>query len=386
MKAGNMKGTISTSRIIISLSCIVMFLLWQRSAYANVSISAELLGSSPPLIIGICTYGLAFVGVVLIEAAVFKKLSSMNWKISLWASLVFNLFSSCIGVFIRFLAFPLTDVVHPTILVVIVLAVVNIFFFKAPKYYKIIAVLGIIIGYIELLPDFPLFPPRHPILAFIEIIRPLLFGLGLSLWLEGLISGKFLDSEKRWATLIKANLFSYLFLIIMLVLFGPNPYSYDADNLFRRVEGMVAEGADQSEIITMLHDRRASTLYLLGLSGNDLPGPGYSAHDELQAMFIFNLRNELTNQSIDMELAIIDDTLQIPTLTHDATEQLRKTREYLVFARRMLVAIENSDEEEIEIISNEYSDWWNSNPLQFDDIFFFNPAGWFEILVKGSQD
>lgn len=39
------------------------------------------------------------------------------------------------------------------------------------------------------------------------------------------------------------------------------------------------------------------------------------------------------------------------------------------------------DDEEIEIISNEYSEWWNANPEQIEDYRFTASRGWPETMM-----
>jgi hypothetical protein len=87
-----------------------------------------------------------------------------------------------------------------------------------------------------------------------------------------------------------------------------------------------------------------------------------------------------------MGIAIVDDALKIPTLTQDVAEQLRKTQEYLTFCIRITDAMENSDDEETENISIEYSDWWNANPTQLEGYGFYDPLGWPDIMILWTDE
>jgi hypothetical protein len=379
MKAGSFKASISSSRITTFLACITMFLLWQRSAYANEPIFVGLLGSSAPIMIGIMTKGLAFIGVVLIEAVVFARLLSMNWLKSLWASLVLNVFSSVVGILIGAVGFS-SSVGSIIITVVVVLSVIYVLRFKAPIYYKAVAITGIIAGYIGVGFAASALPHLRTLLVFLLIIAPLIFGFGLTLWLEGAIAGRYLDPEKKWHVLMKANFFSYLFLLVMVVFFSPNPYSANAPYLYWEYKSRVDDGVvDRSEILTMLRDQRAPTLFLLGLSKNDLPGPDYPAYVELKVLKDgYTYLTDYMNQDYETGIAIVDDTLLIPTLTPDAAEQLEKIREYLIFCIRVIDALENSDDDEAEIIIKEYEDWWNANPTELESYNISDFSEWSE--------
>jgi hypothetical protein len=378
MKAGSFKASIFKNRIITFLVCIATFLLWQRSAYANEPIFVGFLGSSPILFVSGKISWLTFVVVVLIEAVVFIRLLSMKWWKGLWASFALNAFSSVFGFLIGALGFSVGEGI-PIVLGIVVVSVINVLGFKSPKYYKAVTVAGIIVGFIGLGFAVYAFSWWHlpPILVFILFIIPLVFGFGLTLWLEGLIAGRFLDPEKKWQALMKANLFSYLFLIVMLLLFSSNPYKYySIGGYHRSLESRIESGAGQSEIINMLHDRRASKFYVFGLSRDNMPGPNYEAYQERRVIRdeLINLYDNNPRPDFELGLAIVDDALQIPTLTPDAAEQLEKAREYFSFCLRFSEAKNNSDDTEMAAIANEYSDWWNSYTSEHGDDYSYSPT------------
>jgi hypothetical protein len=381
----------------------LFLLLLGTPAFANEPIFQAILGSSPPLVIGAFSKGIAFVGVILIEAFVFWKYFGLTLKKSFWASFILNVFSSGIGIFIGGAGFS-SSLGFPIAIISVIVACVNVAFFRAPAWYKSAAIVAIIGGIFAVVAVVQAVPPHPPIVVFLMIISPLAFGFGLTLWLEGLASGRYLDPKIRWRALMTANLASYHFLIFMLVIFAPNPYMYNSFNFSSSINDRIDKGADPSLIVSMLHDKRASTSQLLGLSRTDSPGPDYAADLELYALDIIISRAggisttwvsghqpvtvyphiETISHRIEVAVAIIDDTLQIPTLAEAVANDLKLNREYLVLCGRVLEAIRNSDQEGFDAAYRDWTAWWENNP-HAGDFRLHDPANWISQLKDNPE-
>jgi hypothetical protein len=100
------------------------------------------------------------------------------------------------------------------------------------------------------------------------LILPLFLGFGLTLMIEAAAAKRLLKNMNIWKGVLLANVFSYLFLVLMLPFF-PNPYnSYFT---YRKLERMIEEGHEKTEILLVLYHLRASNLFLLGFTDNTAP-------------------------------------------------------------------------------------------------------------------
>jgi hypothetical protein len=236
-----------------------------------------------------------------------------------------------------------------------------------PKKYQLTSLLMIVFGIpmMLIIPRLP--PPQLPIVVFLMIISPLVFGFGMTLWLEGLISRPYFPVETRWRALMTANAVSYVFLFVMLLFFAPNPYTEVAGSFRGFLFGEINQRENPSKIIAMLHDYRAPVFHLLGLSKDDSPGPNYEPYVEMSFLTDLSELPGLDSNfnpwayELSTALRIADDTLAIPTLASDAQPKLTIIREYLVFCSRILDAVRNSDQQAFDTAYAEWTEWWNSH-------------------------
>lgn len=257
-------------QIIVSfVSGLSAMFLCARPAFANIPVGWAIIGNNASLSAGISTKGISFIVVMLIECLVFWRYCQCSWRKAVAAALVLNLISTIAGVVITapFLAFPGGEILVFPIAVYIISKATN-----APMRFTALSFVTVVIGIIGAFINYAvLIPPKPPIRIFVALLLPLCLGFGVTIMIEAAAAKLFYDPIKIWKGVLIANVCSYLFLVLMLPFFFPNPYGGLTRMKLKKVVTRLEEGREKEELIHLLHHFRASNLFLLGFTDNDAP-------------------------------------------------------------------------------------------------------------------
>jgi hypothetical protein len=344
---------------------IAAFLLFETPVSANAPIFWQgILGSAPALLLNTKAMVVAFILVVLIEAWVFDRAYKLGWKRSLIIALVLNLVSSALGFVVGTLSFSEMYMAGPLVLVAILLAPIFSFaipgFRKLPVWFGGTAIICVIVGFLGLYADYGSEPPQPGLAVLGLMLSPLPFGFGLTLLFEGFMLGWFIKDKGRWGVLMRANIYSYILLALMIPFFGQNPFqalgpgeqSFQYEKSIRR---MMMAGASAQEIVDMLERPRASNLYLLGLVKN-MPVPdNYDVSMEFDAL-LWTFSRFVPQEPVDLSTGakVADLFLKYPSLKAESRADMEWLKQYFscwIAARK---AIQEHDADSLAKICEEW--------------------------------
>jgi len=378
--------TICRRMVGAALFSLATFVILERPALADVPIFQGIYGSSPAIFAGIWTMGVAFVAVVLIEAAVYRRVFKMQWRGVLIASLALNAFSSGAGYLLGAFAFELEIFIVAVIVAVIV---VRIALRKKgmPSWYPAIAYISVVVGLAgSVLTSFPT-PPDPPGVVLLLFLAPLPLGFGLTLLLEAYLAEHFFGIEKYWRGLLLANVASYIFLVLVIPFFGPNPYAphYVSQvrdpkrgdwQIFMVGQGMIESGESADEVMKYFETVRASNLYLLGLTRQNPPPRNYDARNEIAAL-VHACDSVSRNPQAETGMTIIDRLLQYPSLQPEAADKLEWLKQYLAYWLQARKAIEEHSQEDLDKVYEEWFAWRDKTIFQTGILQILGYAGFF---------
>jgi len=183
------------------------------------------IGSAPGVFITYLTSGIAFVAVIVIEAAVFLRVFKIGWLRALWISLALNLISSALGLACGFFVFVFfISVFFP--IYAIALIVLFVWLIAERKYIPwwitVTVIASMLVGIVaSVRSSFTYLPGLGGVEEYSGYILPLFLGFGLTLLFEGLPGRRFYDGKSLWKGILMANFISYLFLAILAAYYGP---------------------------------------------------------------------------------------------------------------------------------------------------------------------
>jgi hypothetical protein len=185
----------------------------------------------------------------------------------------------------------------------------------------------------------------------------MVFFFGLTLASEAWLIQKYDFQKGIWKALFKANVYSYLFLALVVVFFGPNPIR---QNEWYR--GYVVTLSPDTEIspqrLEYIHKFRASNLYHLGLTRSDAPPPFYRAKLEIDTIHQYGPLLETDRRYEKVIIILIDDTLDEPTITWSAREELRWLRKHVEYIIAANDARKGGNEKMYNKIISEWNHWY----------------------------
>lgn len=343
--------------ITASIVSIGLLMLLESPALANggIPMVAWFPGESVPFVFGLMKGVIALAVVLVIETFVLMKYLELSLGRAFYIAFAINFVSTVAGIFfgacISFCIFFFLVGLIPYVL--LRRMVIDR---EVPRWFGYTAMLTLIVGYIGTvrLGDIPGELPR--LRLWVMFLAPLVFAFGFTLVFEAWMARAYIESRKLWSTLMRANLYSYAFLVLFGIVFGPNlihrsdlhfePATYAFRPLESRIEG--------------IHKRRASNLYLLGFTDNDLPLGKYSA--ALEIMTIQNLARRLPYSDYDNEevIEIILDALELPNLTRSARDELHWIEKHISFYLAVKDARADDDIERLNQLELEWYEWYGS--------------------------
>ena len=344
------------------ITFFIMFLgvvvSWDVPALANGYLPVITIhsGSANPITMGLYLGGVLFLIVMVIEAAVFVKYFSFSWIKALFAAFFLNVLSTVGGFYLSGLIVdPYNFGIGYFWLVMILLLIM--LGRHVPAWFGIRILYTLFIGYFaasavrELDEGFPHWQ------MWLALFSPMLVAFGITLLVEGVFVKAFIKAENKWQGLFRANLYSYLFLAIFVVLFGPSPVQQriDYSNYARRFAG-----SNEREIIESLHDQRASNLYHLGLIKYDTPLRPYNAAFEINLIHCFGWRRTHDQKAQWYFQLITDDTSNVGWLTGNAKSELAWIKINTTYYYSAMDAHDADDESAYNEILAEWDEWYES--------------------------
>ena len=356
----------NTFQNVFKLLFVIAGFFFAGPAYADTPIFWGVYGSSAPFGLGFPNGGIPvviaiFIVVTLIEAIALKKYWGFDYRRALSASFRLNLFSSIIGFFVGSgFAAPCPCAFISVIIILIIL----LGFSKAtavPLWLFFLSLATMVIGMYAIGWNMAITWPAPKWRLLISPVLPLFLGFGLTLIIEGRISRWVSNDGKRWSGLLKANLWSYVFLAILVPIFGPNPYSGSQQLTSGNIAEMIGKDRNAQRTLAMLHDMRASNSELLGITKHSKPPREYGAYYELE--IIWSMFSKTSSYAADPAIgqAIVSDTLQVPTLTPFAKEKLEECSTqlgYLAAARQAIIA---NDQQALMTVYEKWMAWYKTH-------------------------
>lgn len=350
------------SRIIsVLLLCIGAFLLLEKPVLADSPIFWGMFGSMAPVFIGVLSKGVAFIGVIIIEALVIWRVFHLSVLRSLLISLWLNVVSSIAGLIVAMpMAVPFPcGLLLPVIFFGSLIAVRYRKLF--PVWFTSIAYLLIVVGFIGVGFNMSVSSVQPPIDVFIGLMLPLIFGFGITLVAEGWGADRYFKKAINCKGILWMNICSYVFLAVMVVFIGPNYYS-GSQGLNRSAGSVVSDVDGPKRAIEIFHVRRASNLELLGFVKESAPPAGYKAYSEIRLIERLLSLSYWYNIDPDATIEIIDDTLQIPMLDQEARDKLVWSKDYLSISKPVWQAIRDGDQGKLDAKYPEWIEWFRNNP------------------------
>jgi len=301
-------------------------------------------GGGAPAMLSFGTKGVAFIIIWIVEAVVLRFYLKIPWTRAIFGSLALNAFSTLCGIVLSLVAFTMPLMTWLALGIFLLLSY-RIFFVqgKIPEFYGPILLLTMLIGSIVAYRINGLVPPVSPILAWLMIITTLLTGYGITVGLEALICGKLLVVKNAWDGILRANLVSFLILILMIPFFPGNLYDGNEDNLKSVLSQKIIDGADSSEMVNNFNHFAASNFFILGLSKDSSPPDQYWAGLELDVLNLAYSAESETFPDPETGLAIAGNALSYGDLFEDSEEDLTFAEKYFGHWSRALKAKENGD-------------------------------------------
>jgi len=355
---------------------LAAFLLLEKPAFADTGTFWGFYGTNTPILLGLPIKGIALVVVILIEMAVFARIWRISWLRALGISFTLNLISSIAGIIIGLLylwGFETGIVLIIIFFAILFLAAIGKYL---PLWLTFFGSISIVIGTFAASHNNVILKPLSQWGFLAALILPLLVGFGFTLFAEGWGTKLFTIATNKWRGLMWANVASYIFLTLMVIVVGPNPYtnainlqwpSFFGDSISEHFSGhsMYNTHLNVDEMTKILHGRRISNLVMLGLK-KDTPLRNYDAVYELDLLKSSYYYSDYTNPQYGF--AIIGDTIDSTDLKPDAMEKFEWYLVYLGYFKQAVEAIKKHDQNALNIVYFGWKFWSNKNPFPYDII------------------
>ena len=305
-----------------------IFLAVATPAYANSYIPWGPIAAGAQVTIGLAWSGVAFVVIVLLEGFIFARILKVSWGIGIGRALILNLISSALGaglaaiawegLFVLFLGIPFT-----------IGFLINLKSKGAPWSYIFLIVLTTIIGAYGVALVGSIYLETNPVISYIKMLGPLVFGFSTTLIYEGLWARQILDTDKPWRALLIANICSYMVLAIAIP-WSPIPLTLGLDFADKYYLGdTINEGAGPDKILQIVKQRHGSNLYQLGLTDKVQLPEDYDAQVELDGIAVA-LNKAIPGKRFRPEsaIAICDWLISLPESSEETRESAQWFKTY----------------------------------------------------------
>jgi len=251
------------SRIITYLGFpAALFLLSSKPAFSNSAYAIAVYSGSPLGTFTLGTLGIGFIIIIAIETIVIRKIAGVTWLKAMIAAIAMNVVSTIFGALLATALIYLGNVLIVLFLMIIGFCVV-LWRLKYSAGFIVLTILCLL----------ALIPAALLILGsaglntaglWACIIVQLIFGFGMTLPLEAFTVTKYLPRAKVEKTILRANVYSYLFLLVIAPFFWPNPVEMNL-RLFEIPPAFILEAGDGKETAMLFYRKDLTTPELLGL-------------------------------------------------------------------------------------------------------------------------
>jgi hypothetical protein len=123
---------------------------------------------------------------------------------------------------------------------------------------------------------------------------------------------------------------------------------------------MIQKDKNAQKALAMLHDMRASNLELLGITNHSKPPKDYGAYNELETLG--SMFSETSSYTTDPAIgqAIVDDVLQVSSLTPYAKERLEEYSLQLTYLAAARQAIQANDQQALMVVYENWMGWYKT--------------------------
>jgi len=348
---------------------IWLFFLLEEPAFANSPLLWGALAGGAQLVIGLSTAGVGLILVTCAEAWVFSKELGMKFTYALGGTVALNIVSSIMGAFLAAFAYSSSFAV-----LIFGLPGTIIFAWLAdrqgmPRYYGPIIFIGLIAGTFGIYALQDIITIANPFIAYLYMLFPLVLGFALTLIYESLFVKSFLKHKNPWKALLKANLYSYLILAI-LIPFSPVKLSLDSTWTYRnQLDNLIAQGGDPADAVGAMNRYHGSNLYLIGLTKEVSYPAIYDASDEIGPLKRGSLSAYMSIEKCNPEvgIAIAEELLRQDSLTDDAEKRVNYALTYYTYWNDFNYAAKNQDVDEAQRVLDEWTEWITNS--KWPDLF-----------------
>jgi len=331
----------------------LLFLL-EEPALADVPIGWGMQVVTSPLTIASGSRGITALIIVILEGVILGTIPEVGWWKGILLSIGLNFATSTLGVFLGGFMF-VAGLFLLAGLVIGPLVTVHLLRSKgAPRWLLTVAVVTYLVGAISAVIVEGFANPYSTQRVLIPIELSLLYFFSLTIAIEGYIFGSIFKEKTNWNRFFIANVASYMVLAFMFPYFAPNPTG--GWQFGKNVERLITEGETQ-KAIDMVRLQRSNAQYMLGLQTENTPPPDYEARFEL------NLFARYSPQASESGLAILNDTLTVPTLTTEAREKLEWLQGYFTHWLACEDAIKAGDQNRLDSEFRSWLEWDAENKV-----------------------
>jgi len=375
-------------RACIFIPLIIGFLdLLSITAFADSPMGYGIFTYNSPVFLSSVTYGIAALGIIAIEAFVFKSMLKYRWIHAFFVSITINIFSTLIG---GILSCGFAGGLFLLVVLVGLPAFAYGFLGKyhPPKWFLRVAVAAFIIGeiltaYISLYTGF-----TSPVYLLIIIELTLLAGFGASLMTEAFAMARIFKEHDFWKALTYANVASYLLLLIIFPFFSPNPYEYNSMIAYEIADYIKK---DNSTGALKLIDLRYSNMqYLLGISKTNSFANDEHSKNDIYQIFEHKYSKFPMNKTAK---AVLDAYANIPNLNPESAPKINWLRKFYDFYFQAKNAITTNNQDLLNQTYSRWSKWNNANPYPNNIVYEYNvwnkgdtdPAERIDILLSDNK-
>jgi hypothetical protein len=365
-----------TLTAILSVSILLVVI---KPVFANGPIGWGIESMLAPVKLFRLTHGIAAAGIVIIEALIYwRYIQCSIWK-AFGVTIILNLISTFAGVSMigcyssscsflpLWLGFP-----------IITLSLLGKY--KPPSWFAVLPVAAFLIG--AILPGMINADALklNPIALFFVINSPLVLGFGMSVLVEAIGAASMFNHQNVWKAILVGHLFSYLLLMILYPVFGPNPsqlnyYSY----------GIMYHVKSAEEMKEYLELRHTGNLRLLNISNSDKYR--WSLHERnLKTEFAILERSvERPWMNPEVALAVIDFALEnYDSLVKDKSieeielekKQLEWFKAHFKHKLAVVTAIGNEDQIGLNNAYDEWVEWDQANKYPVNPSISYRDIHW----------
>jgi hypothetical protein len=241
----------------------------------------------------------ALVGSCLVEAVFLRYLAGAGWGRAFVTAGVLNFISAGLGWFSPGSSFMWFVVTCALVGLFVTLQKVA----KAPVYYLVFALVALVFGILMSFarPHYTS-PPQSTLFYIAGFVTPFIFGIGLTLAIEGILAAYLLRKNNFWRALLVANLVTHLLLGCLWFGLSRNPYFHGQRGQVRRV--VLRDSLTSTQVTDALREMRGSNWYLVGLTRDYAPDTNYDGWVERRLAEIWK---ELEASRPDVARTIIED-------------------------------------------------------------------------------